>query len=86
MSLKGKREYEITVETPRETHSVTVWPNQHIQSVLGEVLARESITQNLDEYELVQNQQRLPKEQLVRSAGVGDGDTLFIEVNPSGGI
>jgi len=64
------------------SHTVTVWPNQHIQSVLGEVLARDEIRRNMDQYSLVWNQQPLDNLDLIRSAGVEPGDTIYLESNP----
>jgi len=82
MQREHQRDFSVTVETPRQSHDVTVWPNQHIQSVLAEVLARDEITMNLEQYSLVWNQQPLDNLDLVRSAGVEPGDTLFLETNP----
>lgn len=86
MSLEGQREYEVTVETPRESHTVTVWPNQHVQAVVAEVLAREGVVNNIEAYQLVHDGDPLVPLNLVRSAGVVEGDTLHLEPNPAGGI
>jgi hypothetical protein len=82
MQKQHQRDFQITVETPMGSHTVTVWPNQHIQSVLGEVLARDEIRRNMDQYSLVWNQQPLDNLDLIRSAGVEPGDTIYLESNP----
>lgn len=82
LEYENQQHFTVAVETPYGSQDVTVFPNQHIQSVLGEVLARDQITQNRDQYGLVWNQQPLNPLELVRSAGINPGDTLFLESNP----
>lgn len=76
----------LTVETTTGAYSVAFGPNHYIGAVLGEVLSRMGVKRAWDEYQLVHAQDPVPATITVGQSPLSDGDTVFLESNPAGGI
>lgn len=78
----------VTVVTPNGDVPVALGPNHHVVSLLAEVVARSGRTfRGVGAYDLTDGDgNHVGRWTTLAAAGVQDGDRLFLDVNPAGGI
>lgn len=79
---------DVVVETPNGPVAVEFDRGHYLAAVLAEVLVANGRTfGDVEAYDLVdEDGDVLPLDRTLATAGVGSGDVLHLDVNPSGGI